>query len=195
MPSAAKNTTLEQDFDNLRSRLCNEDFLNCRGLANEVPIYILPYDAAKELEVRRRAAELVEASRNGQLPCNIIAYDLWDVLLKICEEKRILDKIPQLEEKRGSDALLKRLQKIATPEAFAKAMDYSRHAPGKDVLLVTGVGKAYPFVRAHAVLENAQPIFPDIPIVLMYPGRFDGQHLHLFNRLDDGNYYRAFSLI
>lgn len=195
MPPVANNATLEQRFDNLRSTLCSESFLTCKGLGNEVAFYILPYDASKELEVRRRTAALVEESQSGAIPCNIVEKDLWEVLLQICDNKRITDKIPQQEERRGSEAILKQLQKIATPEVFATTMDYGTHTPGKDMLLITGVGKVYPFVRAHSILENAQHIFPEIPVVLMYPGRYDGQQLHLFNRISDGNYYRAFNTL
>ena len=74
-------------------------------------------------------------------------------------------------------------------------MDYSPHKPGRDILLITGVGQVYPFVRAHSVLENAQSLFEDIPVVLMYPGRYDGQQLHLFDRISDGNDYRAFNIL
>ena len=34
-----------------------------------------------------------------------------------------------------------------------------------------------------------------VPVIVAYPGRFDGQTLSLFGRLTDGNYYRAFDLI
>ena len=44
-------------------------------------------------------------------------------------------------------------------------------------------------------MEAAQQVFEDIPVVLMYPGVFDGRSLRLFGCLQDGNYYRAFSLI
>ena len=190
-----QSINLDQDFDRLRSRLCDEDFLNNRGLGNEVGFFVFPYDAAEELEVRRRTAELVADSQAGKLPCRIQERNLWQVFLQICENEGILNKIPGLEARRGSDALLARMQKIATPEVFVKTMDYRPHDPGRDVLLITGVGMVYPFVRAHAILENAQHLFEDIPVVLMYPGRYDGQELHLFDRISDGNYYRAFNIL
>lgn len=189
------STNIARDFDHLRERFANEDFLNNRGLANEVGFYVLPYDPSCELEVRQHAAELVAESQGSDSPYRIVERSLWQVLLQICENKKILAKIPALEAKRGSDALLSRLQKIATPALFAKTMDYEPHERGRDVLLVTGVGEVYPFVRAHAVLECAQSVFEDIPVVLLYPGRYDGQQLHLFDRIDDGNYYRAFNIL
>lgn len=186
---------LEGDFARLRAKLSDPMFLANKGIGNEVGFFVFPYDAAREDEVRARTAELVSLSNEGKLPCHIVHRDLWDVFLRICEQRRILDKIPDLERRRGSRALLERLQKIATPEAFVQAMDYESHEPGRDVLLVTGVGRVYPIVRAHSILENAQHVFADVPMVLLYPGKYDGAQLHLFNSISDGNYYRAFNLL
>lgn len=186
---------LEEDFARLWAKLSDPMFLANKGIGNEVGFFVFPYDAAREDEVRARTAELVSLSNEGKLPCHIVHRDLWDVFLRICEQRRILDKIPDLERRRGSRALLERLQKIATPEAFVQAMDYESHEPVRDVLLVTGVGKVYPIVRAHSILENAQHVFADVPVVLLYPGKYDGSQLHLFNSISDGNYYRAFNLL
>ena len=186
---------LEEDFARLRAKLSDQTFLANKGIGNEVGFFVFPYDAAREGEVRARTAELVSLSDEGRLPCRIVHRDLWDVFLQICEQRRILDKIANLECRRGSRALLERLQKIATPEAFVQAMDYESHEPGHDALLVTGVGRVYPIVRAHSILENAQHVFADVPVVLLYPGKYDGAQLHLFNSISDGNYYRAFNLL
>ena len=186
---------LEEDFARLRAKLSDPMFLANKGIGNEVGFFVFPYDAAREDEVRARTAELVSLSDEGRLPCRVVRRDLWDVFLQICEQRRILDKIADLERRRGSRALLERLQKIATPEAFVQAMDYESHEPGRDVLLVTGVGRVYPIVRAHSILENAQHVFADVPVVLLYPGKYDGSQLHLFNSISDGNYYRAFNLL
>ena len=63
------------------------------------------------------------------------------------------------------------------------------------MLVITGVGEVYPFMRVHNVLDNIQHLFENTPVVVMSPGRFDGQTLSLFGKLTDGNYYRAFDLI
>ena len=68
---------------------------------------------------------------------------------------------------------------------------------GSHIILITGVGKAYPVIRSHTILNNLQSIFKRNPVVMMYPGRFSVRkgHLKLFDRLDDDNYYRAFPII
>lgn len=189
---------IKQEFqhrcDVLCERLADEGFLSNKGLGNEVGIYLFCYDPSLELEVRRFIERCVADSEGGRSSCRIIERNLYDVLLQICEEKRILDRISQQEERRGTEALLKQLQKSIPAEAFARSMDYESHQSG-DVLFVTGVGGVYPVLRAHVLLDNIQGVFHDVPIVLFYPGRYDGQSLSLFNTLTDGNYYRAFDLI
>lgn len=153
---------------------------------------------AKQSTAKGDAAE--QGAPSAGAATRVVHFDLWDVFLQICAERRILEKIPALEERRGTEGLLRRMEKIATPEAFLKVMreryeQLGGQTPGRDVVLVSGVGKVYPLVRAHNILENAQPVFTEVPMVMLYPGVYDGQQLHLFGKISDGNYYRAFSLI
>jgi len=63
------------------------------------------------------------------------------------------------------------------------------------VILITGVGEAFPFIRVHALLDAMQPYFSDVPIVVLYPGQFEnGRSLRLFNLLKPNSYYRAFNV-
>ncbi len=186
---------LEEDFARLRAKLSDRQFLANKGIGNEVGFFVFPYDASREDEVRARTDALVSLSDEGKLPCRIVRRDLWDVFLLICEKEEILEEMPGLEADEGSAAFLEDTQVVVTPESFITEMDYEPHEPGKDVLLITGVGKVYPFVRAHSILENAQHVFEDVPVVMLYPGKYDGTQLHLFNSISDGNYYRAFNLL
>lgn len=187
--------TFEQRLDRLRERIACPDFLANRGLGNEVGFYVFQYQPERELDLRA----YLDALKSRNLPCRIYERNLWQALLDCCAAKGILDKIDALESKRGSEALLSRLQSIVTPEALVRSMDWGCHEPG-DVLFITGVGQAYPFIRAHQVLEAAQPVFgdsptrPGVPLVMFYPGTYDGQALALFGRLAPNNYYRTFDL-
>ena len=66
---------------------------------------------------------------------------------------------------------------------------------GNDLLLITGVGKVFPFMRVHALLNALQENFNKKPIVVLYPGTFDGHYVKLFNKLKSNEYYRAFNMI
>lgn len=180
-----------QSLNQIEARLSDEGFLSNKGLSNEVGIHVFCYDPKEELMVNQFFQSLKEDSSK---PFRIIECDLYQIFLEICEEKRILRSIPSMEEKRGKEYLLKQLQKVATPEAFVARMCYEPHEHG-DILLISGVGKVYPFMRSHKILDNIQHIFSDIPVVMLYPGTFNGQDLDLFGRFLDGHYYRAFNLL
>ena len=95
----------------------------------------------------------------------------------------------------ANDAVTALAERVAgTEEAFVEKMKYEPHEHG-DILLITGVGKVYPFMRSHNILDNIQHIFSDIPVVMLYPGAYNGQELSLFAEFEDGNYYRAFNMI
>lgn len=180
----------------LRERLASDDFLANRGLGNEVGFWLLCYEPELELEARNRVRRLVRESEAGALPCRIIERNLFDTFLDICEARRILDRIPQQEQRRGIDALSRLLQRSASVEEFARALAYDDHRPG-DVVFLTGVGEVYPVLRLHGLFETLQQqgTFSDVPVVAFYPGYYTGKSLSLFSRLADGNYYRAFNLV
>ena len=182
---------IKQELDKIKGRISDPNFLANKGLSNEVGIHVFKYEPQHELIVRDFIERLVNAPPNG---FRVIERDLYKIMLEILEEKRVLGTVPTLEEKKGKDYLLAQLQKIATQEAFLNKMKYEPHKPG-DVLFLTGIGKVYPFMRSHKMLDSMQQAFSDIPIVMFYPGEFNGQSLVLFDKFHDGNYYRAFNLL
>ena len=177
-------TSLEKNFT-------NEQFLTNRGLSNEVGIYIFAYDPKEEMAVQEFAKRQTGRGRSGY---HVIEFDLYKTFLQICDERKITKSIPSMQERKGSEYLKEQLKKVANPEAFAKKMNYEPHEYG-DILLITGVGKVYPFLRVHTFLESIQHMFEDIPIIVMYPGKYDGQTLVLFNKFFDANHYRSFAIV
>lgn len=179
------------NLNRVSDRLSEEAFLANKGLSNEVGIHVFCYDPKDELTVR---AYFESLKKKKDVPYRLVECDLYKILLEICEEKHILKSIPSMEERKGKDYLAEQLQKVTTPEAFVEKMKYEPHEKG-DVLLITGVGKVYLFMRSHKILDNIQHIFADIPILMLYPGTFNGQDLGLFGKFLDGHYYRAFNLL
>ena len=180
-----------KNLGRVSARLSEETFLTNKGLSNEVGIHVFCYDPKDELSVR---AYFETLKNKTDVPYRLIECDLYKIFLQICEEKHILKSIPTMEERKGKEYLSEQLQKVATPEAFVEKMKYEPHQKG-DVLLITGVGKVYPFMRSHKILDNIQHIFSDIPVLMLYPGTFDGSDLGLFGKFLDGHYYRAFNLL
>ena len=182
---------LNERLDALRKLVQSQDFLNGKGLSNEVNIRIFCYHPKDEMAVRHFTEKLTESVGTG---CRIIEYNLYQVFLAICEDKRIADKIPDLENKKGHTFVLGHLARIANNLAFIEKMKAESHNVG-DVILITGVGEAFPFIRIHALLDAMQSHFSDVPILVMYPGTFDGRYVRLFDKLTPNPYYRAFNVV
>lgn len=182
---------LMERLDHLRDLIQTPEFLEGKGLSNEVNIRIFCYDPKEEMAVRYFTENL---KCDQTLNCHLIEYNLYKVFLSICDDKRITDRVAAQEEKKGKQFVLDQMKRMANNTAFIGKMQYEPHERG-DVILITGVGEAFPFIRVHALLEAMQPYFNDVPVLVMYPGTFDGRNVRLFDVLTPNPYYRAFNAI
>lgn len=177
-------------LDKVRALLQDMDFLQGKGLSNEVNIRIFCYDAQNEPAVRHFTAQLLA---DPALPCRLVEKNIYTVFLDACAHKRILERAADMEARKGKDALYTQLQKAIPVQAYVEQICAEPFQSG-DVLLLTGVGDAFPFMRIHTLLEALQPKI-SVPILVFYPGMFDGRHVRLFDKLPPNPYYRAFSVI
>ena len=90
-------------------RLSDEAFLTNKGLSNEVGIHVFCYDPKEELTVREFFDTLKE---RRDVPYRLIECDLYKIFLEICAGKRILNSIPNMEQRKGKEHLLGQLQKV-----------------------------------------------------------------------------------
>lgn len=176
-------------LDEIRAMMNDPKAILGEGLSNEENIRIYGYPPEDEAIVRHFVTKL----QGAQLACNLKIFNLYDIFLRICEKKKIMKGVPKMEEKKGSQGLLKEIQKFATVEAFIKEMQYEPHEEN-DVLLLTGIGSVYPFMRTHQLLNAMQPYFSNMLIIVLFPGEYTGHELRLFNCLKPSPYYRAFNV-
>ncbi len=189
-------SNLSDRLDLAEKRIREPKFRENRGLANEVGYYIFDYPAEDELYVRERIRYMQKHSQDSADEYKIVVYDLYDIMIELLQNKHYLEKSYAIEKKKG-------FQKVSTAVSnFLKVnstdgmiVNYIReHTPEKAIILLTGIGKCYPIIRSHTVLNNLHLVIDKIPVVMFYPGKFDGQELKLFNEIKDDNYYRAFRL-
>lgn len=182
---------LNERLDNLKWEIQKEEFLAGKGLSNEVNIRIFCYDPKEEMTVRHFIGQLMI---DQSLECHLIQRNLYQIFIEICEEKRIINGVAAMEEKKEREYLLQQIQRFANNKTFVDKIQYGPHNIG-DVLMITGVGEVFPFMRIHSLLEALQPEFSDIPILVFYPGKYDGRFVRLFDRLEPSPYYRAFNIV
>lgn len=181
---------IEIRFKELTEKLKSEEFYNNRGLANEVPFYIFDYLPEEELNIRYKIKnELLNSLENTKL--RGIEIDLFDLLLESLKNDGIFDSVFHMEERRGTEVLYQKLKSSFNMEVILKMI--KDKVENKNLVIITGVGKIYPIVRTHALLNNLQNIFNETKVILFFPGEYTTTDLRLFG-FKDNNYYRAFKI-
>lgn len=183
---------LHERLDRLKALIQDEDFLAGKGLSNEVNIRIFCYPPENEMTVAYFLHQLVNDQGLG---CQLMECNLYRVFIEICQDMDILYSIPEMEAEEGSSYLLEQLHSAIGENEFIEKMREKYQPQPGSVMLLTGVGDVFPFMRVHKMLEAMQPYFSEVPILVMYPGTFDGNYLRLFDRLTPSPYYRAFNVV
>lgn len=186
-------TNLHKRLDKIIPKIREDKFLEGRGLGNEISFYVFDYPPEHELVVRDYIEHIKKEFIHPGSNRRIIEIDLFKTMIEIAKEKRIFDRIFQIEEKQGKDALFRAMVNFAKPEVFL--LKIKEKVNDHNVVLITGIGKVYPFVRSHNILNNLQEVLDKVPVIMFFPGTYDGLSLQLFNSLKDDNYYRAFRLV
>lgn len=179
--------------DKIIDKIKEDQFIKGHGLGNEISFYIFDYDPEQELYIRDYVEHIKKEFDYEGSNRRIIEFDLYKMLISIAKEKKIFDRIFEMEERQGKDQLFKALTNFAKPEVFFKKIvdQLGNH----NIVFLTGIGKVYPFVRSHNILNNLQEVLDKVPVIMFFPGKYDGQSLQLFGKFKDDNYYRAFRLI
>lgn len=184
-------------IDELKEKLLDPKILTNQGLGNEVGFYIFDYKPEDELIVRNSLPSVKRYVERESPEVKIQVFDLYDIVIEFFENKGYMDKNFKLEDKRGSYALFGTMQKalrLATNNDWI--VQYIRENMDEDAMIfVTGVGKVFPIVRSHSVLNNLQTVVEKKPLILFYPGKYENGQLKLFTLFKDDNYYRAFKII
>lgn len=127
----------------------------------------------------------------------LVEYDLYDMIIDFLESKNFLEKCFDFEKKRGLERITKAVtNSMKINEDDSLIVQYIKeHTPKAAVVFLTGIGKCYPILRSHKVLNNLHQAFVRVPVVMFFPGTYNEQELILFNEIKDDNYYRAFRLV
>lgn len=189
-----KNDFTER-LNKILDRITSDDFLHGKGLGNEIPFYAFDYPPERELEMREHIGFLVEQIPKRSPGLRFVHVNLFDLIVRYLKDRGFYDKVLALQRKKGDEALLKALAAPLEAGKLAKVFADEVKPAESDLVLVSGVGSAYPLLRTHNLLNNLHHLMGSTPLVLFYPGVYDGQSLRLFGMLQDRPYYRAFRLV
>ena len=187
--------TLDERLNAILPKLVSDEFLQSRGLGNEIAFYIFDYPPEEELRVRERIDFVLERIPSLKPGMKVNHVNLLDLVLGYLEKRKLLDKSFERQKKNGDAALFKALEAPLHESRLAAAFTEAVAPEEHDLVMVSGVGSVWPLLRTHTLLNNLHPIMGQTPLVMFFPGHYDGQALRLFGTLRDDNYYRAFKLI
>ena len=189
--------SLNKRLDLIEPKILEKSFRTGCGTANEVNFWIFDYDSEDEMAVRAHIEFLVNRINGKHDDVSIACFDLYDLMLEVLRSKNYLDKVKQMEESKGSNAIInpiKRTLRLTEDSDMIIGKIVENLTPEKDVIFLTGIGKAWPIVRSHTILNNLHSKVDKNPLVMFFPGNYTNE-LRLFGEITDDNYYRAFKLI
>ncbi|MEH2291721.1 DUF1788 domain-containing protein [Nostoc sp.] len=186
--------SINQRLDALLPKLQNAGLLSNRGIGNEIGFYIFDYDAEYEPLVRQYVERLKSQLMSPPSQLILLEIDLYRTILDILSQRGVLQKALELEAIKGNAALAKTIAPLVRSDQII-AYIKQKLKGDEQLVIITGVGQSWPLLRSHSILNNLHPVLDKIPLVMFFPGSYDGHELRLFNTFKDDNYYRAFPLI
>ena len=189
------NQKLSDRINKIIPRIESNEFLQSKGLGNEIAIYIFDYAAEYELEMRNQLEFITKQVEKKHSHIKIAHVNLFKLIIDYLKNRGLLDRALTLQKAKGDKALHKALSGPLNEEKIAKEFIEAAQPENHDIIFMSGIGSAWPILRSHTLLNNLHPYMQGKPLVVFYPGVYDGQGLSLFGKLKDNNYYRAFQLV
>lgn len=188
---------LESRLNQLEDKIKLPNFRENKGLGNEVGYYVFDYPAEQEMLVREKIQYLMSKYENSGV--KLVVFDLYDTIIDLLEKEGFLDLCIDFEKTKGLSEISKAINEMLRMEEDNHKNELLAHikdnAPQDAIIFLTGIGKCYPLLRSHKVLNNMHQFVDNVPVVMFFPGKYDGQSLMLFGETKDDNYYRAFRII
>lgn len=195
-------------LNKILDRVISPEFLGGGGIGNEIAFHVFDYPPEDEIRVRDHIRSLLESISKKKPDLRVEHVNLFDFVLDHLKARKLLDQCLKVQREKGDEALKKALAGPLHPEKLAPLFARVARPEDHDLVLVSGVGSAYPLVRTSSLLNNLQRVMGGTPLVLFYPGRYDQMTLKLFGKLGlsasfegagkarkSENYYRAFRLV
>lgn len=188
--------SFDERLNQILPRVTSRDFLDSKGLGNEIGFWIFDYPADRELDMRSFLYGTVLPALTKQVPgLRADTVDLFQLVTGLLAERKLLDKTMDMQLKSGDDSTLAALRSVLKEDKIAQRIASQHDIVNLDLLILTGVGAVYPMLRTHTLLSALHPIMGNTPLLMFFPGRYDGHSLRLFNALVEDGYYRAFRLV
>jgi hypothetical protein len=189
--------TLYERLDLIKPKILSTSFRAGHGLGNEINFWIFDYDAEDEMAVRSHIRFLKESIAAERNDARLVVFDLFDMMIDYLGEKGYLDRTLKMEREKKSGAIIDPIKKTllsTLPDDIIVNRIAAINNPETDIIVICGVGKVWPVIRSHTILNNLHSRVEKTPLIMFFPGVYDSE-LRFFGEITDDNYFRAFPLI
>ena len=187
------NNNIDMDilFEEIFRKLIAPDF--GKNLGGELPLFIQPIPVTGQTELDRQVERLV--SRLGKKGKTAIIINLYELAIQLLEEEGVLETILEEESNIPQDDLFSTLDSILDMKSvIIPCIQDKISESNPDFVFITGVGRVYPFIRSHGILNNIEELAMNNNLILFFPGEYNNLQLSLFGTISDENYYRGHNL-
>jgi len=184
---------MEQKFNKIYQLVSSDDFLSNLSTGGEIPFYLITYDVRQETDLSQSITLLTRRMQNDGKSTLVI--DLYELMLNTLTEDDDIEDYYGLEDSTPKKEFTRSIQLAVDVErAYIPNIAKAITDADPDLVLIKGVGKVFPFIRSHTIVNNMENIIKQIPVVLFYPGTYEGTQLSLFGRIKSENHYRAINI-
>ena len=188
--------SLTEHFERFKKRILNPSFINECRTAGEVKYYIFNYNAKDELSVRKLIKNLAENYKDSRPEYSrVVVFDIYTILTTLLKDQKYLDKVFANEERKSFEKIQNDIENFLslTEEGENEIVEYIRqNTPENCVVVLYGVGKCYPILSTHLILNQLHQTFNSQPVILFYPGEYNEKFICEFGTVKTENYYRAY---
>ncbi len=197
--SVLTKDNLPDAYTHLTDVLSSSSFIKMKGLNGDIPFHICPFEPSLQSEINVLVKQVKNYLRDAQV--KILEINLYDLVIDISKKEGDWQWLIDNESTMSKDELKEELQGIIdTKTVLIPAIVNRMTECNFDILMITGVGEVFPYIRSSSLLENLQIKAKDKPTLLFFPGKYKhslekGSSLILFGTLEDDKYYRAFNIL
>ncbi|MED3382665.1 DUF1788 domain-containing protein [Bacillus tropicus] len=169
--------TLQKRFATLERRLFVENFLDEQRTI--IPNFLFTYRGEQEVYVKQGVQKILMTAKEHTK--KLVEVNLYDIFTTLFAEE--IEDVFALAEAEGLEMLLDAVEPtLNDSDSLVEA--FNNLSKDSDVVLLTGVGTAYPIIHTSGLLKRLATSGHSKPIIVFYPGTFNGTQLKLFDRYE-----------
>ena len=193
MPLAYMNNYRDMDslFEVVFRKLISPDF--GKNLGGELPLFIQTIPNQGQTELNSQAQRLVNRlAKKGKMAMTI---DLYELCITLLNEEGVLETMLEEEQNLEQEDIVSTIDSILDIKTVViPRISEMISEQNPDYAFITGVGRVYPFIRSHGILNNLDELAKQNNLILFFPGEYNNLQLSLFGAISDENYYRGHNL-